>query len=113
MGYRLTTFQVQFVAEPKKFPTGLPCRLSADVEKLGHPSPCGLESMNRGCPKRRSLPLREYRPPSLKLAHQHYQPDYDGNQQEQIDDSLLSISPMFICLYRAGFHHIPFFSAPI
>ena len=67
MGYRLTTFQVQFVAEPAEFPTGSPCRSSADVEKLGHPSPCGLESMNRGYPKRRNLSLRD-RPPSLKLA---------------------------------------------
>ena len=38
MTYRLKTFRVQFVAEPAEFSTGSPCRSSADVERLGHPS---------------------------------------------------------------------------
>ena len=34
MTYRLKTFRVQFIAEPAEFPTGSPCRASADVERL-------------------------------------------------------------------------------
>jgi len=34
MAYRLKTFRVQFVAEPVEFPAGLPCRASADVERV-------------------------------------------------------------------------------
>ncbi len=32
-GYRLRTFQVQFIAEPKEHPPGSPCRFSDDVER--------------------------------------------------------------------------------
>jgi DNA repair protein RadC len=31
MGYRLKTFQVQFVSEPQEFPRGSPCRCAANV----------------------------------------------------------------------------------
>ena len=31
MGYRLKTFQVQFVSEPLEFPQGSPCRSASDV----------------------------------------------------------------------------------
>jgi hypothetical protein len=34
MTYRLQTFRVQFIVEPAEFPTGSPCRASADVERL-------------------------------------------------------------------------------
>ena len=34
MAYRLTTFRVQFVAEPAEFPNGSPCRSSEDVGRV-------------------------------------------------------------------------------
>ena len=112
MTYRLKTFRVQFVAEPAEFSTGSPCRSSADVERLGHPSRCGLESMNRGCPKSRSQSLFERRP-SLKPAEQHHQPDHDGNQQQQIRRFPNKYFADVHFSVRAGFRGIPFFSGPI
>ena len=43
--------------------------------------------------KQQSLP-REYRP-SLKLAYQHHDADYDGIRSSGLDDFEVSISPMF------------------
>ena len=37
MAYRLTTFRVQFVAEPGDFPAGWPCRSSEDVQRVARP----------------------------------------------------------------------------
>ena len=84
MTYRLKTFRVQFVAEPAEFPTCSPCRSSADVEKARPSFPVRLRIYESWVPKEQEpIPLREHRP-SLKPSHQHHQPDYDGNQQEQI-----------------------------
>ena len=34
MAYRLKTFRVQFVAEPAWYPTGSPCRVSEEVDRI-------------------------------------------------------------------------------
>jgi hypothetical protein len=54
--------------------------------------------LSRGSKEQEPIPLREHCP-SLKPAHQYHQPDYDGGSAGALEDSQISISPMFITTF--------------